>query len=248
VALALLWLGGLGTTVAYHRSLSHRSLALNPVIEHILIFFAMFNGSGNPLTWVANHRYHHAHSDSEGDVSSPKQGFWWSHLRWLWQAPAAPTDKYCHDMRSKSYRIWGRVQVAVLALSMLSGLVLWPWFGWKIALAGCVWMGALRCMVALHVQCTINSFCHMGQVTKEGGSELNLWWLILPHLGQGENWHFNHHANAANPRLGRGMQLDTGWLVIKALSYVGLATKIKSTAPRPVPIPITTTVVDSKAS
>jgi len=235
VALALLWLGGLGTTVAYHRALSHRSLNLHPAVEHTLIFFAMLNGSGNPLTWVANHRYHHRHSDSDGDVSSPRQGFWWAHLRWLWQWPAAPIERYCRDMNTPAYRFWGKVQVTVLALSLLGGLALWPFLGWKMALATCVWAGALRCAFALHVQCTINSFCHMGTVSEQGGSELNLWWLLLPHLGQGENWHFNHHANASNPKLGRGMQLDVGWMVIKGLSYIGLATDIKSTKPRIVP-------------
>src|SRR5262249_27781064 len=38
--------GGLGTTVGYHRGLSHHAVKLNPVVEQILIFFAVFNGSG----------------------------------------------------------------------------------------------------------------------------------------------------------------------------------------------------------
>ena len=36
--------GGLGTTICYHRMLAHRTLKLNKVIEHTLIFAAMFNG------------------------------------------------------------------------------------------------------------------------------------------------------------------------------------------------------------
>src|SRR5581483_11780839 len=58
--LALTWLGGIGVTVCYHRSLAHVSLRLHPVIRHALIFFAMFNGSGAPDSWTANHRQHHA--------------------------------------------------------------------------------------------------------------------------------------------------------------------------------------------
>ena len=41
----LAWLGALGTTVCYHRSLAHTALRLHPVVKHTLIFFAMFNGS-----------------------------------------------------------------------------------------------------------------------------------------------------------------------------------------------------------
>src|SRR2546428_9366120 len=75
-------LGGFGTTVCYHRMLAHRTLKLNKVVEHVLVFFAMFNGSGAPASWVAYHRHHHSRTDTPEDISSPKQGgFWWSHLR-----------------------------------------------------------------------------------------------------------------------------------------------------------------------
>ncbi len=59
-ALALAWIGGIGTTVCYHRALAHRALRLHPLAGAILTFFAMFNGSGSPNTWVASHRVHHA--------------------------------------------------------------------------------------------------------------------------------------------------------------------------------------------
>jgi fatty-acid desaturase len=39
-AFGLAWLGGMGTTIAYHRSIAHRSLQLNPVARQFLTFFA----------------------------------------------------------------------------------------------------------------------------------------------------------------------------------------------------------------
>ena len=66
--------GGVGTSVCYHRCLSHRSLRLNRVVEDILIFFTIFNASGEPMNWVANHRHHHAKADTADDVSSPRHG------------------------------------------------------------------------------------------------------------------------------------------------------------------------------
>ena len=91
IALILASLGGLGTSVCYHRCLAHRSLRLNPAVENVLIFFAIFNASGDPISWVANHRHHHAKADTAEDVSSPRHGgFWWAHLRWLWQAGNVP--------------------------------------------------------------------------------------------------------------------------------------------------------------
>src|SRR5437764_3810394 len=50
------WFGGLGVTVCYHRTLAHTALRLHPVVKHLLIFFAMFNGSGSPDSWTAHHR------------------------------------------------------------------------------------------------------------------------------------------------------------------------------------------------
>src|SRR5512144_1861424 len=51
ISLLFASLGGLGTTVVYHRALAHATLKLNPVVEHFLIFWTMFNGSGNPASW-----------------------------------------------------------------------------------------------------------------------------------------------------------------------------------------------------
>src|SRR6266571_4049326 len=92
-------LGGLGTTVCYHRVLAHRTLKLNKVIEQLLVFWAMFNGSGAPASWVAYHRNHHSHTDTPEDISSPKQGgFWWAHLRWLYQSAAADRQRWCPEL------------------------------------------------------------------------------------------------------------------------------------------------------
>jgi len=70
-SLSLASAGALGTTVAYHRGLAHRAVKLNPIVEQVLIFAAVFNGSGAPDTWIANHRNHHAKAATIEDVSSP---------------------------------------------------------------------------------------------------------------------------------------------------------------------------------
>src|SRR6266850_2541343 len=46
---------------------------MNPIVEQVLVFFAVFNGSGTPSTWIANHRNHHANADTIDDVSSPRR-------------------------------------------------------------------------------------------------------------------------------------------------------------------------------
>ena len=64
IAIGGVMLGGFGTTVCYHRAISHRAVKLNPVLEQFLIFWTMFNGSGAPASWSAYHRRHHARADA----------------------------------------------------------------------------------------------------------------------------------------------------------------------------------------
>lgn len=221
LTLLLTALGGLGTTVCYHRMLAHRTLKVNKAVEHLLIFWAMFNGSGAPASWVGYHRQHHFRTDTPEDISSPKQGgFWWAHLRWLYQSPAADRQKWCPELDRGVYKLWTFAEGPVILLSLCFGLVL----GWQ----GFFWAGAIRLVYSLHMQCLVNSLTHLGH-PEEGDSSINVWWLgPLQLTAWGENWHKNHHANAGSARLGlRWWQTDIGWYFIYALETVGLADNVK---------------------
>lgn len=223
VAVAICLIGGIGTSVCYHRSLSHRAVRLNPVVEGILIFFTIFNASGEPIGWVANHRHHHAKSDTEEDVSSPRHGgFWWAHIRWIYQWSGSEASRWCPDMDRPRYRFWKRVQIPIIAVSMLSGGLL----GWE----GFFWIGAIRLVYALHLQMFVNSLLHMTPGLPEGvDSSRNIWWLGPLQIGAwGENWHRNHHSDANAARFGRAWyQFDVGWYVIRGLKGLGLATDVR---------------------
>jgi stearoyl-CoA desaturase (delta-9 desaturase) len=222
VAYFLHFLGGLGTTVAYHRAIAHKTVKLHPVVRNILTFFAMFNGSGAPLSWAAYHRLHHAKSDTPEDISSPRVGgFWWSHLRWLWQAGGPPIQKYCKEIDRPEYQVWSRLQIPILALSVFGGLP----FGW----AAFFWIGPMRLVWALHAQCFVNSICHMRpSAGPEEATARNVPWLSLMHCFQGENWHQNHHDRPGSARLGiKPAQLDVGWYTILMLEKMGLATDVR---------------------
>jgi fatty-acid desaturase len=218
----LTWIGGLGTTVAYHRALAHRSVKLSRFVETVLTAFAMFNGSSAPSSWAANHRLHHAKVDRPGDISSPRLGgFWWAHLRWLWQAEPAPIDRWAPDLRTRYYRTWSRLQIPMLAVSLLVGA--------PFGLAAFFWLGPVRLVFSLHVQCFVNSIAHMREDAAPGeDSSQNIAWLGALHFFQGENWHANHHAEPGAARIGRTpFQWDFGWWTILALRRMGLASKIR---------------------
>lgn len=77
--LAYYLLAGLGVNLGYHRLLSHRSLRVPKWLERTLVILGL--PAGTPIQWAGNHRYHHAHTDTELDPHSPvHQGFWYAHV------------------------------------------------------------------------------------------------------------------------------------------------------------------------
>jgi fatty-acid desaturase len=221
-AIALSWIGGIGTTVCYHRALAHRALRLAPWTGAILTFFAVFNGSGTPMTWVASHRVHHAYADTSNDVSSPVwHGFWWAHLRWLWQSEPPSIARFCPELDRFSYRIWRFAQPAILVLSYFGGL----YFG----LAAFFWLGAIRLVFSLHAQSFVNSVCHGEPEIPIGeDSSRNVRWLGFMHFFPGENWHRNHHDRPGLARLGRTWrQPDVGYTVICVLERMRLVSDVR---------------------
>ena len=222
VTVATAWAGALGVTVCYHRALAHTALRLHPVVKHVLIFFAMFNGSGSPDSWTANHRQHHAKVETVDDISSPAiGGFWWAHLRWLWQAGNVPLSRWCPDLAKPEYRVWSRVQIPLLAVSLFGGFA----FG----LPAFFWFGPMRLVASLHAQCFVNSIAHMREGREPGeDSSQNIGWLAPLHFFQGENWHRNHHAVPSSARFGwTPWQIDFGWYTILLLEATGLAKSVK---------------------
>ena len=52
--------------MTYHRLLTHRSFATRPRwVEYLLTAIGCCASEGGPISWVADHRNHHAHSDGD---------------------------------------------------------------------------------------------------------------------------------------------------------------------------------------
>ncbi|MBI4156076.1 MAG: fatty acid desaturase [Candidatus Zambryskibacteria bacterium] len=225
LSLGLIMCGGLGTSACYHRALAHRAVKLNWIVEQLLILCAVFNGSGAPSTWVPNHRNHHANSDTVDDVSSPRHGgFWWAHLRWVYQWQPSSLKKWVPDINQPKYLIWAKLQPILILLSIFSGYFVG---GWK----GFFWIGTIRLVYILHMQMFVNSLLHLKPGLPEGvDSSQNIWWLgPFQVTAWGENWHGNHHAHPASARFGQyWWQVDIGWYAIKALEFLRLAKNVRT--------------------
>ena len=91
-----------------------------------------------------------------------------------------------------------------------------------------VWGFFVSTVFTWHVTFCVNSVCHRwGQRPYDtGDASTNNPFIGI--LAFGEGWHNNHHFYANSARHGlRWRQFDVTWYLIKALSWVGLASDLK---------------------
>jgi fatty-acid desaturase len=232
VCCVLYVLAGFGVTLGYHRLLTHRSFQTPRWVEYVLALLGSLANQGGPLQWVAVHRQHHQHSDTEGDPHSPLDGMWWAHV--LWWMPHIPTfhdpayyERYVPDLaRSRYYQFLQRWQlVPPIALAGLLFALGQAWGG--VGLSWLVWGIFVRTTLVFHATWLVNSATHRWGYRNYNTRDrsTNLWWVALVSLGEG--WHNNHHAFPRSARHGlRWWELDVTYVMIRLLSFVALARQI----------------------
>ncbi|KAG6422257.1 hypothetical protein SASPL_118822 [Salvia splendens] len=60
-----------------------KSFKLPKWLEYFFAYCGTLALQGNAIEWVSTHRYHHQFVDSEKDPHSQIEGFWFSHMTWL---------------------------------------------------------------------------------------------------------------------------------------------------------------------
>ena len=110
ITLALIFyvISGLGITVGYHRYFTHGSFKANRPLRIALALAGSIAMQGPVITWVADHRRHHAFSDKEGDPHSPwlfgtgplavARGFYHSHTGWLFERDETNKQRFTPDL------------------------------------------------------------------------------------------------------------------------------------------------------
>jgi stearoyl-CoA desaturase (Delta-9 desaturase) len=230
---------GLGVTVGFHRLFTHRSFATSRPVRAVFGVLGSAAIEGPVISWVADHRKHHAFADREGDPHSPHvdhgggwggavKGLLHAHVGWLFiHTHRGAKERYAPDlMKDPVMRFVDRTFV----LWALGGLGLAFCLGFAIGgtveagLSGLLWGGGVRMLVVHHVTYSINSLCHFfgGRNFATPDQSRNLLWLALPTFG--ESWHNNHHAFPTSAAHGmRKHEIDVSAMVIRALEAVGLA-------------------------
>ena len=235
IMLALYLISGYGVTLGYHRLLTHRAFQTHKPVEYALAIAGSLAVQGPVMTWVADHRKHHAHTDAEGDPHSPHvghgsglKGLYYAHIGWLFdRAGQADPKKYAKDLYEDSGmrridRWFPRIVIAGIVLPFVLGYLIDGSLAG--ALTAALWGGAVRIFLLHHVTWSINSVCHFFGTRRFAVDDhsTNVFWLSL--LSFGESWHHNHHAFPRSAVHGlRWYEIDpTAWL-IRAMKRTGLA-------------------------
>jgi stearoyl-CoA desaturase (delta-9 desaturase) len=238
---------GLGVTVGFHRLFTHRSFKTKPWLRFTFAALGSAAIEGPVISWVADHRKHHAFSDKEGDPHSPHvghghgirgalAGLAHAHVGWLFiHTQRGAKRRYAPDLMSdpvvsfvdRTFVYW-----ALLGLAASFGLGVAIGHSVKAGFTGLLWGGAVRMLVLHHVTYSINSLCHFfGRRRFNTDDESrNLMWLAP--LSLGEAWHNNHHAFPTSAAHGmRRFEFDPSALVIRGLEKMGLAWDVVRISP-----------------
>ena len=241
LAVAFYFVSGFGITVGYHRHFTHRSFKANRGLRNGLAIAGSLALQGDVVTWVADHRRHHAFTDKEGDPHSPwlfgttpaavARGFWHSHLGWTFNRDRTNAVRFTPDLLAdpditriaRQFPLW--TAVSLLSPALLGGLITTSWWG---ALTAFFWAGLVRVAVLHHVTWSINSICHMigDRPWTHRDRSTNVWPLAIASMG--ESWHNLHHADPTCARHGvqRG-QIDMTARVIWVFEKIGWAYAVR---------------------
>jgi stearoyl-CoA desaturase (delta-9 desaturase) len=232
----------LATTIFLHRHLAHGSIELRPAARATSRIVIWITTALKPRQWAQVHRYHHAVEDTPDDPHTPRNFGGGRRGAWSVFWRNAPLYTQCtHDARlAKKYRDlvadrWDRrffdhgqaglalgVSVACLTMAAVGYAIVGGPLGIAVGVAAGLLASALHAGYYLLAGGAINGFGHAGTVHRRiGGYTQNM--PVVAMLTVGEGWHRNHHTAENSPRFGRRRQVDLGWVAIRGLCQVRLA-------------------------
>ena len=236
-------ISGHGVTAGYHRLFAHRSFRARRGVKIALALAGSLAFEGAVISWVANHRRHHAYTDRPGDPHSPYVGgnLPWSRLRgavhshvgWLFLGQPTDVQRWAPDLVADPDLVMIDRLFPLLCVVSLGAPTL---IGWAVtgtatgALGALIWAGLVRVFVLQHATFAVNSACHIwgSRPFRTRASDRATNFAPLAVLAMGENWHNLHHSLPRSARHGveRG-QLDSTARFIRLLEMGGLVSDVR---------------------
>ncbi len=233
---------GLGVTIGFHRSFTHKSFEAVPFVRAGLALAGSMAVQGSVISWVADHRRHHAFSDQKGDPHSPHleegegffaiiKGLWHAHMGWFFSPERTDRERWAPDimkdpMMRRIDRMFPPLTIISFFLPGLIGLAVTR--TWQGGLTALLWGGVARIFFLHHVTWSVNSICHFYGERPFATTDFSTNNWLLSIISFGESWHNNHHAFPTSAIHGLGRwQFDMSGKLIRLMERLGLATRVK---------------------
>jgi len=234
-ALALTHVTIAGVTIYLHRCQAHRALELHPIASHFFRLWMWLTTGQVTKEWAAIHRKHHAKCETAEDPHSPQvyginRVLFGGVFLYVKESHNKETmERYGHgtpdDWIERNlytpYSFVGVIVMLALDLAMFGvvpGVLVWA-----------VQMAWIPFWAAGVINGVGHYFGYRNYDVVDASTNIVPWGILIG----GEELHNNHHAYASSAKLSsKWYEFDIGWLYIRILSALGLAT-VKKVAPKP---------------
>jgi len=220
-------------TIYLHRAQAHRALDLHPIASHFFRFWLWLTTGMVTKEWVAIHRKHHAKCETVDDPHSPvTRGidtvFWKGSELYRAEAKNQETlSKYGHNTPDDwiERHLYTPFSWQGVALMMIINIALFGAAGVTIWAVQMIWIPIMAAGI-------INGIGHYWGYRNfeavDASTNISPWGIIIG----GEELHNNHHTYPTSAKLSvKPYEFDIGWLYIRVMETVGLAT-VRKTPPQ----------------
>ncbi len=220
-------------TIYLHRHQAHRAMDLHAIPAHFFRFWLWLGTGQVTKEWVSIHRKHHAKCETAEDPHSPqaygiKKVFWQGAE--LYRAESknketmtkygrgTPSDWIERNLYTRySWQGVGVMLIINLALFGAAGLAVWA--------VQMIWIPVTAAGI-------INGIGHYWGYrnfeTPDASTNVSPWGIMIG----GEELHNNHHTYPTSAKFSvKPYEFDIGWVYIRALEKMGLAT-VKKVPPK----------------
>lgn len=222
-------------TIFLHRCMAHRALELHAIPSHFFRFWLWMTTGMVTKEWAAIHRKHHAKCETVEDPHSPQ-------VLGLKKLLLEGADLYRAEAKNKETMeryghgtpddwIERKLYTGHSALGVALMLIInWVLFG--VGVGTVVWTVQML-WIPIMAAGIINGIGHFWGYRNfnctDASTNISPWGILIG----GEELHNNHHTFGSAAKLSnKWFEFDIGWMYIRILSALGLAT-VKKVPPKP---------------
>ena len=220
-------------TIFLHRHQAHRALTLHPVASHFFRFWLWLTTGMVTRQWVAVHRKHHARCETADDPHSPQ-------VLSLKKVLLEGAELYRREAdNGETLAVYGKgtpddaverrlysryPYLGIVLMLALDVLLLGP-IGITVWAVQMIWIPLFAAGVINGIG---HYFGYRTYASPDAATNIVPWGILIG----GEELHNNHHAFPSSSRFAlRRFEFDIGWVAIRGLQAVGLAT-VRRVAPQ----------------